>query len=50
MFLLLPCATILDKVEFPTTGEGAKISPESQRIRKILKEYSNIEFLIGKVQ
>ena len=50
MFLLLPCATILDKVEFPKIGEAAKIAPEAQRIRKVLKEYSDIEFLIGKVQ
>lgn len=50
MFLLMPCATIKDKVEFPTTGDSAKISCEGQRIRQVLKQYSDIEFLIGRVQ
>lgn len=37
MFLLLPCATIKDKVELPAVGEVAKIAGEMNKARQNIR-------------
>lgn len=37
MFLLLPCATIKDKVEFPSAGETAKLAADMNKARQNIR-------------
>lgn len=50
MFLLLPCATIKDTVTFPSVGDASKIAQQMNKIRNTIKEYSNVETLLQKIQ
>lgn len=49
MFLLLPPANIKDNVTFQIS-DNQGMAAQATRTRNILREYSNIETLIGKVQ
>lgn len=37
MFLLLPCATIKDKVTIPAVGDAVKIANDMNKTREIIK-------------
>lgn len=50
MFLLLPCATIKDKVTFPALGEAASIAADMTKARQTIREYSNVEHLLKRIQ
>ncbi len=50
MFLLLPCATIKDNLIFPSVGDAQKIAGEMTKIRNNIKEYSNVETLLKRIQ
>lgn len=51
MFILLPCPTITDNFVLPNkTPELAKIETTANKGRNVLKSYSNIDFLLKKIQ